>query len=77
MTGDSARFRHTSVTHTCVFSCFDVGVSTDELRPTVKQVYALARELCERAGEEWPTTRAEVSQLIERLRAENEKGVTA
>ena len=48
-------------------------MSTDELKPTVKQVYALARELCERAGEEWPATRAEVSALIERLRAENGK----
>jgi len=40
-------------------------------RPTVKQVYALARELCERAGEEFPPTRAAASGLIERLRVEN------
>jgi hypothetical protein len=40
-------------------------------KPTVKQVYALARELCERAGEEFPTTRAGASELIERLRVEN------
>ena len=43
-------------------------------RPTVKQVYALARELCERTGEEFPPTRAAASELIERLRAENGRG---
>jgi hypothetical protein len=42
-----------------------------EGKPTVKQVYALARDLCERAGEEYPRTRAEASELIERLRVEN------
>jgi hypothetical protein len=39
--------------------------------PTVRQVYALAGALCERLGEEWPATRAEASELIERLRSEN------
>ncbi len=42
-------------------------------KPTVKQVYALARELCERAGEEFPETVADASALIERLRVENGK----
>jgi len=39
--------------------------------PTVRQVYALAGALCERAGEAFPETRAEASELIERLRIEN------
>jgi hypothetical protein len=48
--------------------------SPEERRPTVKQVYALARELCERSGEDFRRTLAEASALIERLRAENGKG---
>jgi len=40
-------------------------------RPTVRQVYALAGALCERTGEGFPETRAEASELIERLRIEN------
>jgi hypothetical protein len=39
--------------------------------PTVRQVYALAGALRERAGEGFPETRAEASELIERLRIEN------
>jgi len=39
--------------------------------PTVRQVYALAGALCERAGEGFPETRAEASELIERLRIAN------
>ena len=39
--------------------------------PTVRQVYALAAALCERAGEEFPETREAASELIERLRIEN------
>ena len=39
--------------------------------PMVRQVYALAGALCERAGEAFPETRAEASELIERLRIEN------
>jgi hypothetical protein len=38
---------------------------------TVRQVYALAAALCERAGETFPETRDEASELIERLRLEN------
>ncbi len=40
-------------------------------KPTVRQVYALAAELCERMGEEFPETRGAASELIERLRIEN------
>jgi hypothetical protein len=39
-------------------------------RPTVRQVYALAAALCERAGEAFPETREEASEAIERLRLE-------
>lgn len=39
--------------------------------PTVRQVYALAAALCERAGEEFPETREDASETIERLRTEN------
>jgi hypothetical protein len=41
-----------------------------EGKPTVRQVYALAAALCERAGEEFPETREAASELIERLRTE-------
>ena len=40
-------------------------------KPTVRQVYALAAALCERAGEEFPESRDAASELIERLRVEN------
>ena len=40
-------------------------------KPTVRQVYALASALCERAGEGFPETREEASELIERLRIES------
>jgi len=39
-------------------------------RPTVRQVYALAAALCERAGEAFPETFDQASELIERLRLE-------
>ena len=42
----------------------------DEDAPTVRQVYALAAALCERDGEPFPATRADASELIERLRRE-------
>jgi hypothetical protein len=38
--------------------------------PSIRQVYALAGALCERFGVEWPSTRAEASAAIERLRIE-------
>jgi hypothetical protein len=40
-------------------------------RPTVRQVYALAAALCERLGEEFPTSGADASRLIERVRRAN------
>ena len=39
--------------------------------PTIRQAYALAAALCERAGEEFPETREAASATIERLRIEN------
>ena len=43
----------------------------EPVRPTVRQIYALAAALCERGGEEFPETRDAASELIERLRIEN------
>jgi hypothetical protein len=43
---------------------------TSDLRsatPTPRQIHALARMLCERAGEPWPETNVDASRLIERL----------
>jgi hypothetical protein len=39
--------------------------------PTTRQIYALAAALCERMGEEFPSTREAASMTIERLRIEN------
>jgi hypothetical protein len=39
--------------------------------PTVRQIYALAAALCERAGEEFPESFQDASETIERLRVEN------
>jgi hypothetical protein len=46
-------------------------VRASERKPTVRQVYALAAALCERAGEEFPETSDGASELIERLRIES------
>jgi hypothetical protein len=46
-------------------------VETAERKPTVRQVYALAAALCERAGEVFPETSDCASELIERLRIES------
>jgi len=44
-------------------------------KPTIRQVYALARLLLAEAGEAWPETREETSELIERFRdREDERG---
>jgi hypothetical protein len=43
----------------------------EDARPTVRQIYALAAALCERAGEEFPETREDASEIIERLRIES------
>jgi hypothetical protein len=47
-----------------------VTVRHRDAKPTPKQIYALAHELCKRSGEEFPATRGAASELIERLRAE-------
>ena len=44
--------------------------ATKDRRPTVRQLYALATVLCERADEPFPETRVAASELIERLRLE-------
>src|SRR5205823_1337464 len=55
------------------FAQLDRTVSAwiDAVRPTVRQIYALAAAPCEKAGEEFPETREAASELIERLRIEN------
>jgi len=42
-------------------------------KPTVRQVYAIARLLLDEAGEAWPANREEASELIERLRDRSEE----
>ncbi len=37
-------------------------------KPTIRQIYAIARLLLAEAGEGWPEDRGEASELIERLR---------
>jgi hypothetical protein len=48
------------------------GLGLDDRKPTVRQIYALAAALAERLGEEFPSTAAQASELIERLRTEGE-----
>jgi hypothetical protein len=43
-------------------------VHNPEGKPTIRQVYAIARLLLAEAGEGWPENREEASELIERLR---------
>jgi hypothetical protein len=45
--------------------------TAEERKPTVRQIYALAAALAERLGEEFPTSAAQASELIERLRIES------
>ena len=47
-----------------------IRIREPEAKPTGKQVYALAHELCARAGVEFPVTRGAASALIQRLRDE-------
>ena len=47
-----------------------ITIRHPEGKPTPKQVYALAHELCARAGVEFPVTRGAASALIQRLRDE-------
>jgi hypothetical protein len=47
-------------------------------KPTVRQIYAIARLVLAEAGEAWPETREEASELIERFRdREDERGASA
>jgi hypothetical protein len=46
------------------------GRGLDDRKPTVRQIYALAAALAERLGEAFPSTAAQASELIERLRTE-------
>jgi hypothetical protein len=51
-----------------------ITIRQPEAKPTGKQVYALAHELCARAGVEFPLTRGAASTLIQRLRDEQARG---
>ena len=51
-----------------------ITIRQPEAKPTGKQVYALAHELCARAGVEFPVTRGAASALIQRLRDERAGG---
>jgi hypothetical protein len=44
------------------------SVRRPEGKPTIRQIYAIARLLLAEAGEAWPANREEASELIERLR---------
>jgi hypothetical protein len=44
------------------------SIRRPEGKPTVRQVYAIARLLLAEAEERWPANREEASELIERLR---------
>ena len=63
--------------------CFDwaVGrgrvVHNPEGKPTIRQVYAIARLLLAESDERWPDTREEASGLIERLRGNEESGIAS
>jgi hypothetical protein len=48
---------------------FDEYMNTNA-PPTARQVYAIARALCEKCNEEFPADRGTASELIERLRRE-------
>lgn len=47
-------------------------VTKRDAKPTIRQVYAIARLLLAEADERWPDTREEASELIERLRGSDE-----
>jgi hypothetical protein len=50
-----------------------ITIRHPDAKPTGRQIYALAHELCKRAGERFPPTRGAASALLERLRAQNER----
>ncbi len=43
-----------------------------DAKPTIRQVYAIARTLLKETGVAWPRTREEASELIDRLRERDE-----
>lgn len=49
------------------------SVRHPEGKPTVRQVYAIARLLLAETAEQWPANREEASELIERLRDPDEE----
>ena len=49
-----------------------ITIRNPDAKPTFRQVYAIAHELAKRAGETFPKTKGEASELIERLRAAEE-----
>jgi len=51
-----------------------ITIRQPDAKPTGKQVYALAHELCARAGVEFPSTRGAASTLIQELRDERARG---
>ena len=48
-----------------------------DAKPTIRQVYAIARLLLAESDERWPDTREEASGLIERLRGNEESGIAS
>lgn len=50
--------------------CASVPRTSPAGPPTVRQVYALARALCEKVGEPFPDRRDDASDLIARIRRE-------
>jgi hypothetical protein len=48
-------------------------VRKPDAKPTIRQVYAIARALLQDTGEAWPQTREEASELIDRLREREEE----
>ena len=65
---------HEDVTDRCAFRCSNEAVRPErsvrhsEGKPTIRQVYAIARLLLAETGERWPANREEASELIDRLR---------
>jgi hypothetical protein len=53
------------------------SVRHPEGKPTIRQVYAIARLLLADAGEAWPGNREEASELIERLRDSDEERIAS
>ena len=47
-----------------------INCVSNEAKPTVKQVYAIAAALCKESGREFPQSRGEASEMIKKLRGE-------